>query len=119
MLKWTYNNYGLNFNLFTRQKFLKKLEFIFIVVVSVFFTVIFSTLISPFNCKYQADGNYFLWNAPSLSCFEGEWLNVHLPLIVLFLLIYQEDPSKLRFFLFCFDWKIVCASAGTEENFFY
>jgi hypothetical protein len=32
--------------------------------------------------------------------------------------ISLRKSSKLRFFLFCFDWKIVCASAGTEENFF-
>jgi hypothetical protein len=58
------------------------------VIVSVFFTVIFSTLIAPFNCKLQADGSFVLWNAPSIQCYEGEWLNVHLPIMSFFLITF-------------------------------
>jgi membrane protease YdiL (CAAX protease family) len=59
-----------------------------VVVVSIFFTLIFSTILSPFNCKLQADGLYVLWSSPSIRCFEGNWGNIHLPFIVIFILLY-------------------------------
>jgi hypothetical protein len=88
MIRWIYRNSQFKAHLFVRRDFFAKLEFIFVAFVSVFFTVIFSTLISPFNCKYQSDSSYILWYAPSINCYEGEWLGSHLTMMVLFIFIY-------------------------------
>jgi hypothetical protein len=65
-----------------------KLEFIFILVVWTFFALIFSTLLSPFGCKYQTDGSYVLQNQSSIKCYQDEWMSVHLPLMIIFFLVY-------------------------------
>jgi hypothetical protein len=88
MCRWIYSSYGFRLRLIVLEHFLERLEFIFVVVVSVFFTVIFSTLISPFNCKLQSDGSFILWNAPVIKCYEDDWSNVHLPIMCFFLLIF-------------------------------
>jgi hypothetical protein len=88
MIRWIYQNSRFKAHLFIFSDFFAKLEFIFVAFVSVFFTVIFSTLISPFNCKLQSDSSYTLWYAPSINCYEGEWLGSHLTMMVLFSLIY-------------------------------
>jgi hypothetical protein len=88
MCRWTSNAYGLNLRLFSRNQFLERVEFIFVAIVFVFFTVIFSTLITPFNCELQSDGSFVLWNAPSIKCCEDDWLNVHLPVMCLFLIVF-------------------------------
>lgn len=50
--------------------------------------VIFSSLISPFNCKTQADGSFTLWDDSSIICYEGDWLNIHFHVFVIFIIFY-------------------------------
>jgi hypothetical protein len=66
----------------------KEFSFIFVVIVSVFSSVVYATLLSPFNCKFQPDGSYVVWSASSVLCYEGDWLNIHLPFMVFFVILY-------------------------------
>jgi hypothetical protein len=66
---------------------LRKFGFIFVVVGSVFYTIIFSTLISPFNCKAQSDGSYSLWNDSSITCYSPEW-NSQIYIVYIFFALY-------------------------------
>lgn len=68
--------------------FLEKLKFSFVLTVAIFYTLIFSSLISPFNCVLQGDGSYSLWYDSTITCFEGAWMQTHLPVIVIFIIIY-------------------------------
>jgi hypothetical protein len=65
-----------------------RLEFIFIVSVSIFFSIIYSTLISPFDCVRQKDGSYSLWTNASILCYNSDWNSLHLPWIITFGLFY-------------------------------
>jgi hypothetical protein len=89
MLRWSILRFREHRSfLAARVIVLERMEFIFVVSVSIFFSIIFSTLLSPFDCVIQKDGSYSLWSNASILCYDDEWYAVHLPFIVIFGLFY-------------------------------
>jgi hypothetical protein len=89
LMIWTLRFIKANgLNLLTLERMFERCIFTYVLVTSFFFTLIVSTIVSPFNCIAQNDGTYNLWNDSSIKCFVGEWSSVHLSWIVLFSTIY-------------------------------
>jgi hypothetical protein len=68
--------------------FFEKLSYVFTVISSIFYTIIFATVISPFHCVAHFDGSYALWYDSTIMCFEGNWNSVHYGPIIIFCIIY-------------------------------
>jgi hypothetical protein len=80
-------------------KFAQKLTGLFSFMVVGFYTLLISTVVQPFNCTKQPDGSFTLTKAPSLKCFDSAW-NQHLPVIVLFFILYGLSIPLVMIFLF-------------------
>ncbi len=66
----------------------EKLRFSFVITVAVFYTLIFATLISPFNCLKQENGTYSLWYDSTIKCYDNDWMQKHLPVLIVFIALY-------------------------------
>ncbi len=66
----------------------EKLRFSFVITVAIFYTLIFATLISPFNCLQQENGTYSLWYDSTIKCYDNDWMQKHLPVLIVFIALY-------------------------------
>jgi hypothetical protein len=66
----------------------EKLRFSFVITVAIFYTLIFATLVSPFNCLQQDNGTYSLWYDSTILCYDNDWMHTHLPVLVVFIALY-------------------------------
>jgi hypothetical protein len=103
-------------NQFNRKRFIGQLFSFFSFALITFYTFIISTAISPFECsKSEGDTGYTLIKAPSQRCFDVSWL-AHLPLVVIFLLLYLV-VFPVCFFLVFFRFRKNVSTSKFQSRF--
>jgi hypothetical protein len=66
------------------------------------YTFVLSSLLSPFQCVKQTNGEYFIDSYPAELCFQGNW-NKNLPAVIFFALIYViAFPTCLTYVMYCY-----------------
>jgi hypothetical protein len=68
---------------------------------NIFYVVLVSTALDPFNCKSREDGTLVLVNSPSIVCFNSSWYT-RLGGVVAAMVIYQIG---IPFAMICIFWK--------------
>jgi hypothetical protein len=75
-------------NWIPRLVILEKLKFAFVLTVALFYTLIFTTIISPFNCVSQGNNAFSLTYNATISCYDSDWMNYRLPVLIIFIILY-------------------------------